>query len=51
MVDVGFNWYLNKFIKMQFDWEHAIFGNPVFYNIGRFQKSNDQYWMRLQVYF
>jgi phosphate-selective porin OprO/OprP len=51
MIDVGFNWYLNKFLKMQFDWEHAIFGNPVFYNTGRFQKSNDLYWMRLQAYF
>jgi hypothetical protein len=28
---------------MQFDWEHAIFGDPVFYNTGRFQKSNDLY--------
>ena len=51
MVDVGFNWYLNKFVKVYFDWEHAIFGNPVFYNTGRFQKSNDLYWLRFQVYF
>ncbi len=51
MVDVGFNWYLNKFLKVYFDWEHAMFGNPVFYNTGRFQKSNDQYWLRLQAYF
>ena len=51
MVDVGFNWYLNKFLKVYFDWEHAMFGNPVFYNTGRFQKSNDQYWLRLRAYF
>jgi len=51
MVDVGFNWYLNKFLKVYFDWEHAMFGNPVFYNTGRFQKSNDLYWLRLQAYF
>ena len=51
MVDVGFNWYLNKFLKVYFDWEHAMFGNPVFYNINRFQKSNDLFWMRLQAYF
>jgi phosphate-selective porin OprO/OprP len=51
LVDVGFNWYLNKFLKIQFDWEHAIFGNPVFYNVGRFQRSNDLFWMRLQAYF
>jgi phosphate-selective porin OprO/OprP len=51
MVDVGFNWYLNKFLKVYFDWEHAMFGNPVFYNINRSQKSNDLFWMRLQAYF
>ena len=28
MVDVGFNWYLNKSVKIYFDWEHAIFGSP-----------------------
>ena len=32
MVDVGFNWYLNKFVKVYFDWEHAMFGSPVVYN-------------------
>jgi phosphate-selective porin OprO/OprP len=51
MVDVGFNWYLNKFVKVYFNWEHAIFGSPVFYNTGGFQRSNDLYWLRFQVYF
>jgi phosphate-selective porin OprO/OprP len=51
MVDVGLNWYINKAIKVYFDWEHAMFGSPVFYNTGRFQKSNDLYWMRAQVVF
>ena len=51
MVDVGFNWYLSKFVKVYLDWEHAIFGSPVFYNAGGFQKSNDLYWLRFQVYF
>ena len=41
MVDVGLNWYLNKFLKIYLDWEHAMFASPVFYNTGRFQKSND----------
>ena len=30
MVDVGVNWYLNKFVKIYFDWEHAMFASPVF---------------------
>ena len=51
MVDVGLNCYLNKFVKVYLDWEHAIFGNPVFYNTDRFQKSNDLFWLRVQVYF
>jgi phosphate-selective porin OprO and OprP len=51
LIDAGVNWYLNQFVKVYFDWEHAIFGNPVFYNVGRFQKSNDLYWLRFQVYF
>jgi phosphate-selective porin OprO and OprP len=51
MVDVGFNWDLNRFVKVYFDWERAIFGSPVFHNTGRFQKQNDLYWLRLQVLF
>jgi hypothetical protein len=44
-------WSVDDSLKVYFDWEHAIFGNPVFSNAGRFQKSNDLYWMRFQVYF
>ena len=51
MVDVGLNWYLNKFLKIYLDWEHAMFASPVFYNTGGFQKSNDLYWIRCQVFF
>ena len=24
----GFNWYLNKWVRLQFNWEHAWFDNP-----------------------
>ncbi|HEV3263846.1 MAG TPA: porin [Gemmataceae bacterium] len=51
LVDVGLNWYLNQFVKIYFDWEHAMFGSPVFSNTGSFQKSNDLFWIRTQVYF
>jgi phosphate-selective porin OprO and OprP len=53
MVDVGFNWYLNKSVKIYFDWERAIFGNPVVYNTNEGRKSSlsDLYWLRLQFYF
>src|SRR5206468_13078919 len=26
---LGFNWYLNKWVRMQFNYEHAWFHNPV----------------------
>ncbi len=53
MVDVGLNWYLNKSVKIYFDWEHAIFGNPVVYNTntGRRSFHSDLYWLRFQFYF
>jgi phosphate-selective porin OprO and OprP len=53
MVDAGFNWYLNKSVKIYFDWEHAIFGNPVVFNTntGRRSSISDLYWLRLQFYF
>ena len=51
MVDVDFDWCLNKSVKVYLDSEHAFFGNPVVDNTDRFQRSNDLYWLRLQVYF
>jgi phosphate-selective porin OprO/OprP len=26
---LGYNWYLNKWVRMQFNWEHAWFDDPV----------------------
>ena len=51
LVDVGINWYLNKFVKVYFDWEHVMFGNPVSYAPGQFSKTNDLFWLRLQAWF
>ena len=53
MTDLGFNWYLNKFVKIYFDWEHAMFAQPVLYNTqqGLRQSTSDLFWMRFQVYF
>ena len=51
MVDVGANWYLNQFIKVYFDWEHAIFGKPVLSTNGRFREQNDLFWVRTQLSF
>jgi phosphate-selective porin OprO/OprP len=51
LVDVGVNWYLNQFVKIYFDWEHPIFGSPVFSSTGRFRRSDDQFWLRTQLFF
>ena len=50
MVDVGFNWYLNTFVRMQFNWERAYYAQPI--NIGasnRLFSSTDALMTRLQL--
>jgi phosphate-selective porin OprO/OprP len=53
MVDLGVNWYPNRWIKFYLDWQHAAFGSPVLVNEakGRFGRSTDLFWVRCQVYF
>jgi phosphate-selective porin OprO/OprP len=51
LVDVGLNWYLNKYVKVLFDWEHSTFDRPVFSSSSGPQTSNDMFWMRTQLYF
>jgi phosphate-selective porin OprO and OprP len=49
---VGFNWYLNSLVRMQFNWEHAWFGQPVLLGPPKtsFSSSNTLL-ARLQVIF
>lgn len=53
MVDLGVNWYPNRWIKVYLDWQHAAFGSPVLVNEakGVFSRSTDLLWVRGQVYF
>ena len=48
---LGFNWYLTQYIKVYFDWQHAVFGNPVQYNATSQQKTSDLFLLRFQLYF
>ena len=50
-VDLGVNWYLNAYTKIVFEWEHAVFGDPVLFAPGRSQLTSDLLWARFQVYF
>ncbi len=51
VIDTGLNWYLNRYLKIYFDWQHSMFGNPIYYAPGGFQKTADMYWFRVQLYF
>jgi phosphate-selective porin OprO/OprP len=50
---LGINWYLNKWVRTQFNWEHAWFDNPVALgtapNINA--KDQDTLYVRLQFIF
>ena len=50
-VDAGVNWYLNQYIKIYLDWQHAEFGSPVQFAPGRSQLTSDLFWLRAQIYF
>ncbi len=39
-VTVGFNWYLNSLVRMQFNYEHGWFNNPVLLGTTYFRQSN-----------
>jgi phosphate-selective porin OprO/OprP len=49
---IGFNWYLNKWVRTQLNWEHAEFGGPVkIGNVpGAFSKE-DALYTRFQIIF
>ncbi len=49
--DVGLNWYLNQYVKIYIDWQHAEFGQPVQFAPGKRQLTSDLFWLRAQVYF
>ncbi|QDV33919.1 OprO/OprP family phosphate-selective porin [Tautonia plasticadhaerens] len=53
LTDVGFNWYVNRFVKFYVDWQHANFGSPVLVNIrdGDRSRHSDLFWIRCQIWF
>jgi phosphate-selective porin OprO/OprP len=50
---LGFNWYMNKWARVQFNWEHAWFDDPVRLGPGPngLLKHEDSLLMRFQVIF
>jgi len=53
MTDLGVNWYLNRYVKFVFDWQHSAYSSPVLVNesTGQVSNRNDLYWFRCQFYF
>jgi phosphate-selective porin OprO/OprP len=50
--NVGFNWYLNRYLKVYLDWQHSEFGDPVYYAPpDRKQIANELFWFRLQLFY
>ena len=48
----GVNWYLNKWVRAQFNWEHATFASPVkIGNVANPFSREDALYSRLQVIF
>jgi phosphate-selective porin OprO/OprP len=49
---VGFNWYLNSLVRMQFNYEHGWFGNPVLLGTpNAFFRSSNALLTRMQIIF
>ncbi len=51
--EVGFNWYLNHFVKFTFDYQHVFLGNPVVLDqaTNKFTKDYDLFLFRTQLFF
>jgi phosphate-selective porin OprO/OprP len=47
----GINWHLTQYIKLNFDWAHAEFNQPVIFSPGRRQLTSNTFLLRFQIYF
>jgi len=53
LTDIGLNWYLTRYIKIYFDWQHSAYGSPVLLNPAKdlYSLTNDLFWIRGQLYY
>jgi phosphate-selective porin OprO/OprP len=51
VLDNGVNWYMNRFVRVFLDWQHAEFGSRVQLSANRFTNSTDMFWLRTQLYY
>lgn len=51
VIDTGFNWYLNHYTKVTFDWQYSAYGSQVFLSPGHTTSFTNLFWIRTQVFF
>lgn len=51
VLDNGFNWYLNHYTKLTFDWQYSAYATPVFLAPGQRTSFTNLFWIRTQVFF
>jgi phosphate-selective porin OprO and OprP len=53
MIDMGWNWYPNRYVKLYFDWQIALFDSPVLVDAATGEQVNESHtlWARAQVFF
>jgi len=52
ITNLGVNWYPTRHIKIILDWQHAEFGDPVFFAFpDRRSLTNEMLWLRFQFYY
>lgn len=53
--DIGCHWYLNEYVKFTFDWQHAMFNQPISTAPGNSSaktiNTEDLLWLRFQLYY
>ena len=50
-LDCGVNWYLNRYVRIAFDWQRSMYADQVQYAPGRTSDHSDLFWIRFQDYF
>jgi phosphate-selective porin OprO/OprP len=52
-VDLGWNWYPNRYVKFYFDWQMSIYDTPVLIDreTGETTSQSHLFWLRAQIFF
>jgi len=53
MIDAGWNWYANRYVKFYFDWQLSLYDSPVLIEraTDRHVRDSHTLWARAQVFF